>query len=604
MLKLGNSVTTKVSGGKVRVLSSIKPSIPRHIASIPERRMEKADSFGMGGLGGNNSVSMSTIGGSQRNNMDLILMGLLDDSQESLLHKYYRDIYYYDSVAGSAVDLQSSLPFSDFDLVGVESDHLKIYNAAISRLNFKTMNRFISSNYLVYGAFVGTNVYNKQYKMFTDLLPYDIEDCDFQYNPFASMDPMITVTPSEELRQFLNSEETVIKDLRKQIPSTLISAMSQGDFILDPLTTLFLARKGMESTKPISYYKRLLPIYLLEKTLLRGTLVEAGKRQRSLLHVQAGDEQWEPTAEELQSLVALFQQADLDPLGPIIATRNGITAAESRQGGDFWKYTDIIDITNGLKLRALGISDTFLSGETSFATAEVALSVFIENLKAYREYYTQVVFYNKLFPIIAAVNGFTSKNGDNNLAALKSKDIGVAVKDTTNYAIPQVRWHKSLEPNNDRDTFEMLENLSQLGFPVTLRMLAASAGLRVENILNELDEDVKLREKFKKYNELVAQTQAGGGQEGDFEGSGYNGRLSSLTAYSRLRLRNPYTRNFEGANEVSGRTKTGKRKYIYNQRRAIQKENEIIAKAAKSVKDPNSSARLKEKRAKYVAATK
>ncbi len=600
MFKVGTPITTKVSDGRVKVVSSIKPSGYKTLAQASgtkgNRALEIAN-FGMGGMSGNNSVSMSTIGGSQRNNMDLILRGLLDDSQENLLNKYYRDIYYYDSVAGSAVDLQSSLPFSDFDIVGVEKAHLDVYNSSIARLNFKTMNRFISTNYLVYGAFIGTNVYNRQYKMFTDMLPYDIEDCDLQYNPFASMDPMVTVSPSEELQQFLTSEEPIIKELRSQLPRNLVDAMSQGDFILDPLTTLFLARRGMEGTKPISYYKRLLPIYLLEKTLLRGTLVEAGKRQRSLLHVQAGDENWEPTGEELQSLVSLFQQADLDPLGPIIATRNGITATEARQGGDFWKYTDIIDITNGLKLRALGISDTFLSGETSFATAEVALSVFIENQKAYRDYYTQVVFYNKLFPVIAAVNNFTNKHKEN-VGVMKSKDAGVSVKDPSNYAIPQVRWHKSLEPNNDRDTFEMLENLSELGFPVTLRMLAASAGLRVENILNELEEDVKLRKQFADYNEQVKK--AGGQEEGgDFEGSSsraYNGKISSLTAYSRLKLQNPYGRNFEGAGEVVGRTKTGKKKAIFNQKAAIKKENEVIAKASASVRDPNRRQFLKKKR--------
>lgn len=1073
MLKLNNAVTTRVSNGKIKVTASLKPNSPRTLASHGSRELANYG-VGGGGIGGSNSVSMSTIGGSQRNNMDLTLMGLLDDSQDSLLHKYYRDIYYYDSVAGSAVDLQSSLPFSDFDLVGVEQKQLETYNSAIARLNFKTTNRFISANYLVYGAFVGTNVYNKQHKIFTDMLPYDIEDCTFQYNPFASMPPMITVKPNKELQNFLTSDEPVIRDLRKQIPQTLLSAMSNGDFVLDPLTTLFLVRKGMESSRPVSYYRRLLPIYLLEKTLLRGTLVEAGKRQRSLLHVQClagdtlistnsgllrldsivehdiedapfsvetnikvrsfdnnfytakawhyrgqketiklklasgktltctpdhkiqilnevgelvwveakdtlnkntctliakksygseklklnkyvhhanygnkiykdalppkkmtedlayilgclsgdgsvrrngiefrttdikcadgfkkkfdsvfgvdstvtykevfgyyivscysvaiaryleelglyvikknnrnrshshyrkvphtilvahakaktafvagmldtdghvsatnkgvelrfysvskkllahlqlilaelgcysllakdssydnkyylhislgnsskiypsllnylcdsrrikrvnlknsingfgmpttpfikaldslktteppanvkktngriylrnesgesvetkypygttidkikkrktlpfsdetkllsqfmeiakvnkniyenmniiknanykfdevisiepsgikavydlsmengcrnsfaansiivhncGDDQWEATPEELQALVSLFQQADLDPLGPIIATRNGIQASEARQGGDFWKYTDVIDITNGLKLRALGISDTFLSGETSFATAEVALSVFIENLKAYRDYYTQVVFYDKLFPVIAAVNGYINKHSTQSLQDLKSKDVGVAVKDSSSYAIPQVRWHKSLEPNNDRDTFEMLQNLSQLGFPVTLRMLAASAGLRVENILNELDEDLDIRKKFSDYNKKVQEASGEGGEGGEDDGGDYDDYgdfegSSAMGAYSRLKLQNPFKRNFENANEVIGKTKTGKPKYIMNQRLAQQKENELIAKASLSMKDPNRRAAVSQAR--------
>ncbi len=606
MLKFRGSVSTKVSDGKIKVVSSTKSIRQKSLA----KASGSAELANLGGLGSRNSVSMSTIGGSQRNNMDLYLMGLLDDSQEALLHKYYRDIYYYDPVAGSAVDLQSSLPFSDFDLVGAKPEQLHKYNSAIARLNFKLMNRFISANYLVYGSFTGTTVYNRQQKIFTDLLPYEVEDCAFQYNPFASMDPMITVTPNKELQEFLTSEEEVVKNLRSQIPSSLIDVMNKGEFVLDPLTTLFLARRGMDANKPVSYYKRILPLYLLEKTLLRGTLVEAGKRQRSLLHVQAGDDNWEPTPEELQALVSLFQQADLDPLGPIIATRQGISANEARQGGDFWKYTDIIDITNGLKLRALGISDTFLSGETSYATAEVALSVFIENLKAYRDYYTQSIFYNKLFPVIGAVNGFVRENpGDNFSKAQKSGDLGTSVKDSSNYIIPQVRWHKSLEPNNDRDTYEMLEQLSEKGFPVTLRMMAASAGLRVENIMNELEEDLKIRKKFAEYNKRV-QEASGQGDEGGQEGYGDQGgdyeddmvddvggtETSSLTAFSRLQLKGAFSREMGSNSEVVGRTKTGKPKYVMNQREALRKENAAIAKAAGNLTDPAYREAIRKKR--------
>lgn len=599
MLKLRGSVHTKLTDGKVKVVSSTRDIGQRSLAKASGTR----ETANMGGLGSRNSVSMSTIGGSQRNNMDLYLMGLLDDSQETLLHKFYRDIYYYDPVAGSAVDLQSSLPFSDFDLVGATPEQLEKYNSAISRLNFKLMNRFISSNYLVYGSFTGTTVYNRQQKIFTDLLPYEVEDCKFQFNPFASMDPMITVTPNKELQEFLSSEEPVIKTLRSQIPASLIDVMSKGDFVLDPLTTIFLARRGMDANKPVSYYKRILPIYLLEKTLLRGTLVEAGKRQRSLLHVQAGDDNWEPTPEELQALVSLFQQADLDPLGPIIATRGGITAAEARQGGDFWKYTDIIDVTNGLKLRALGISDTFLSGETSYATAEVALSVFIENQKAYRDYYTQSIFYNKLFPVIGAVNGFINSNKSEAFnKAQRSTDLGTSVKDSSNYVIPQVRWHKSLEPNNDRDTFEMLEQLSEKGFPVTLRMMAASAGLRVENILNELEEDIKIRKRFAKYNAELQAASGEGGEPGAEGGDdmvddlGGQENASLLGAYSRLNLRSTYGRDFQGHSEVIGRTKTGKAKYVHNQRDAVRKENLAIAKASENMRDPSYRDKVKQAR--------
>lgn len=592
MLKLKGNISTKQSKGKIKIVSdySNRHSSPKTV--VTSSSTFEGANFGGGGSGKNN-VSMSTIGASQRNNVDLTLTGLLDENQESQLHKIYRDIYHYDSVAGSAVDLQSSLPFSDFDLAGAEPEILNKYSSAIERLNFKTMNRFISTNYLVYGSFTGTLIYNRQHKSFTDLLPYDTQDCEFQYMPFASMDPVITVTPNQELKEFLNSSEEAIVKLRQQIPPNLIATMGEGSFVLDPLTTLYLCRRGPDSGKPISYYRRLLPIYLLEKTLLRGTLVEASKRQRSLMHVQAGDENWEPTPEELNALVALFQQADLDPLGPIIATRNGITAAEARQGGDFWKYTDIIDTTNALKLRALGISETFLSGETSYATAEIALSVFVENLKAYRDYYTQSIFYNKLFPVIAAVNGFKKTGVDKAGKPQSSPNLGFSVNDASSYIIPNVRWHKSLEPNNDHDTMDMLQMLADKGFPVTLRMWAAAGGLRIENILNEMDEDLKIRKELMEYSQKIQQLneEHGGGDDGVTD-NGLEDDLGEETAtlaraLARLQPVGLGNRNFDGGAEVVGRTVTGKKKLILDQKAAIEKQNRVIAKAAGSIRDPN-----------------
>jgi hypothetical protein len=101
----------------------------------------------------------------------------------------------------------------------------------------------------------------------------------------------------------------------------------------------------------------------MEKLLYKGTISEAARRQRSIMHIQAGSDTWRPTTSDLQSLVGLFQEADLDPVNAMIATRNDIQVNEVRQGGDFWKYTDSVDQTASMKMRILGISESFLSGE-------------------------------------------------------------------------------------------------------------------------------------------------------------------------------------------------------------------------------------------------
>ena len=160
----------------------------------------------------------------------------------------------------------------------------------------------------------------------------------------------------------------------------------------------------------ISYLRRIVPIYLLERVLYRGTITEATRRQRATLHIQAGDVDWTPTEEDLNTLVALFQSTEADPISSVIATRNGISTTSVREGADFWKWTDVIDQLGAIKMRALGINEGFLSGDSSYNTMDKALSVFIEDLRSMRDRIARQVYTNKLFPLIAQLNDFVKKD--------------------------------------------------------------------------------------------------------------------------------------------------------------------------------------------------
>lgn len=48
--------------------------------------------------------------------------------------------------------------------------------------------------------------------------------------------------------------------------------------------------------------------------------------ERKLIHVVAGDENWAPTGDELQAIVKAFQDANYDPEGGIVATREVVRA--------------------------------------------------------------------------------------------------------------------------------------------------------------------------------------------------------------------------------------------------------------------------------------
>jgi hypothetical protein len=74
--------------------------------------------------------------------------------------------------------------------------------------------------------------------------------------------------------------------------------------------------------------------------MYRGTLIEANRRQRAMSHIQAGDDLWTPTSEELMSLVQQFQSAEQDHSSIYdeegSKMRNKQKATEMKKAGASW----------------------------------------------------------------------------------------------------------------------------------------------------------------------------------------------------------------------------------------------------------------------------
>lgn len=325
-------------------------------------------------------------------NYQYYLTGLLpatpDQTDASSLSLFYRDIYLYDSVGGCAVDIQSTFPFSDWELRGLEDDDLKIFNDALDRLNIQEMLPEISISFLTDGFFAGSLIFDEKKKQFMDVLIHDALQCTLFPSPFNNIDPIINVHASGMTKQFLQTRNKYTSMYIDQMPPSIISMIKEGDFELDPLTTLFVGRKKLTDRAYVSYLQRLLPMYLIEKVMFQGTLVEAQRRQRATTHITMGDDIWTPTREEMLNIAQQFQLSENDPLGAWIVTRNSIQTQDIRPGGDFWKWTDMTDNLRQMKLQALGISDAFLSGDACL-TGDTLIST-SDGLKRIDSFYTDV----------------------------------------------------------------------------------------------------------------------------------------------------------------------------------------------------------------------
>ena len=276
-------------------------------------------------------------------------------------NKLYRRIYKYDSVSGAAVDLMALLPFSDLSLAGVEDKAvMRVFQDTMEQLNIQTLVPQIATEYLIIGKVIGTLVFNDSMGVFTDIITQDPDFCTTEAIPLQGYDPKVDLRVPPEFRQFLTSRDPRDLDARSELPKELIRRLLSGKVALDPMTTLYLSRKTYPNDMGTSYLSRVVPFFILEQLLLEGTISGAQRRQRAIMHIQAGSEDWEPSQSQLEELIEMFVAADLDPVGAVVATKRDVDVSEVKQGGDFWKVTDEWDSLTQAKMRSLGINESFL----------------------------------------------------------------------------------------------------------------------------------------------------------------------------------------------------------------------------------------------------
>jgi len=582
----------------------------RPLGSKSQERVEKVQSVSKSSKVLSTSSGGGTSGGSMQVGsvpLDIDLSPMLEgmdyEADDRQLFNVYRDMYFFDPIGGSYVDLFSTLPFSDVSFSGAKDSVLDLYYEVNERLNLSSSMPNITTDLMVTGAFCGSMLYNKERKKFIDMMTHRYDNIEATPFPLMSQDPIFELKVPQEVKRAFSKDSRRVDALRKELGAGFIDKMlNENQVELDPVGTIYIPRKSFTFGEGVSAFRRMLPIWLIEKNLYRGTLIESGRRQRGILHAQLGDgDQWEPSQEEMDFITDLLLNADSDPIGSIITTRLGVNISEFRQGGDFWKITDIWDQTAPFKMRTLGISEALLSGEANYDSAATGLTVFIESLRAYRDHVTRKVYYEKVFPLISLMNGFAvGKNGKimkkSGLMDGSLHEIMYRLNDGSKLFVPNVHWSKQLRPDIDSAMMENLRAMTELGVPVPLRSIAAAGGFNFDQLLMDQDEDLALRHKLLSYKKRQQEIDkqysladdAGGGDSFSSVSSGRKRRSAPNVMGSQSAVLGPMrrpgllNRDFGEQSEIFEIGKTGKKKHVFRQAKANSKANDAIYKAVQN----------------------
>jgi len=423
------------------------------------------------------------------------------------MSQLWRLIYLRDAIVGPAVDLYSNLPYSECRLTGIEDPAiLRVYQDTMERLDIVTMMPDLVREFLTIGRFCASLIFDGKTGTFTDWTVHDPDFLRIEPIPIRGFDPKIDLIASPALKNFLHSQDDRDIQVREQLPDHYFEQFEeQGTYKLNPLNTIFVPRRSSPyDYVGTSFLTRIVSFWALEKSLIESTVTNARRRTRAITHIKAGlDNIWEPTEEELEAISGLFIQADEDPVGAVVTTRTGVEATEVKAGADFWKLSDEWAFLTEGKMRALGISDAFLSGDATYNNMETALSVFMESLRTLRQYMDRRVFYEKIFATLARVHGFVkddARTGGRSSRISPNLDYRKAMKiPREDLLMPKIVWDKKLQPEGDMNFLEMLRTADEAGVPVTLKQWASGAGLNLEEMLEELTEDSEIRTKVSEW---------------------------------------------------------------------------------------------------------
>lgn len=436
------------------------------------------------------------------------------------LHRLMRRIYQRDDVGGPMVDIYKEMAWSKYDLQGIDDRHiLQPFEESLDNLDPLSLMPAASAEVLMIGRCIYGLAFDSRKGVFTHAIPHDPDFLRITPVPIHGYDPLVDLRDSPGWKNFTSSDDPRMTSIRSTLPASMISGMKEnaGWTPLDPLTTIFMRRQSNSyDLVGTSIYTRLINFIAIQKALIDTTVIALRRRAAGVLHIRVGSDKWEATDGQLSDIAGLWMQAEEDQGGGIVVTRDGVETDRSQSAvGDIWKFSDEYPFLSEGKMRALGISDAFLSGDATFSNMEMALSVFMERLRGFREHMTNQMIIRRVFHTLARAHGFikpedNSPQGRRN-AFLMSHRRAMEIP-VNRLIIPELVWHKSLHPVGDESQISILERLKENGLPVTKQHMATAAGFDLKKGMLMMDEDIEQENKVREWKTAIE----GGEEEGIF----------------------------------------------------------------------------------------
>lgn len=417
----------------------------------------------------------------------------------SLLNRWRRFFYRYDPIVGGVIDLHSELPHSNAALLGIEDQYIQNhYQAAVDDIDLFNRLPEITREYLKIGEAFPYFRWDDSKGYFSSMILQNPDFIQIDQSRFADDEDRYSLVIDPQLRTLIEQNDPQFKDYKRRLPLEFVRAIMYGEKLPLPFDAkdLFVAlvkRNSPTDIRGTSIIDRVFKYLIYEDKLLDSQIAIADNFIFPLRIIKIGNEDFTPSPAQLDAFQELLAQKQFDP-NFYLLTHNAVAYESHNLASDLMSAANEWERIDKIKMLALGTSQNFMTGESTYASAHVGYQTVLARYKAMRSYLVSRCL-NPFFKTIAIRNEFFKRplkeiNGQYRVSMKKEEQ-----ERPENLILPELGWEKQLIIREDESFLNFMaglmgkQNISNTTF-------FSALGLSYKEELIRSDRDKKLEERL------------------------------------------------------------------------------------------------------------
>ena len=149
------------------------------------------------------------------------------------------DMYNFDPIINSVVDIKSLFPYSNLELSGTSSKERRDkYTEAFNAMQLRSMFPKVTREKMVEGYHVSYMNFKDSLKQFTSIVPFNPEFTKITPLPVFGRDPLVDVQWPDYLKKLIQSDDEDIKAEIEAYAEDIVTMIEDKKTRLDPKFTL------------------------------------------------------------------------------------------------------------------------------------------------------------------------------------------------------------------------------------------------------------------------------------------------------------------------------------------------------------------------------